>query len=119
MGWGSSTRRGGGLKVRSLPRKFVFLGFGGREAGTSREFCRDVPDLAGVRKVCANNKIVRIFRSLTGFTSAAPRRVSTSSGKKKSLNSVQTRCIVKGEAQKSPLFWRFLGALIFSGSPAL
>ena len=24
-------------------------------------------------------------------------------------NSVQTRCIVKGEAQKSPLFWRFSG----------
>ena len=23
------------------------------------------------------------------------------------FNSVQTRCIVKGEAQKSPLFWRF------------
>ena len=26
-----------------------------------------------------------------------------------SVNSVQTRCIVKGEAQKSPLFWRFSG----------
>ena len=26
-----------------------------------------------------------------------------------SINSVQTRCIVKGEAQKSPLFWRFSG----------
>ena len=25
------------------------------------------------------------------------------------LNSVQTRCIVKGEAQESPLFWRFSG----------
>ena len=25
------------------------------------------------------------------------------------FNSVQTRCIVKGEAQKSPLFWRFSG----------
>ena len=25
------------------------------------------------------------------------------------VNSVQTRCIVKGEAQKSPLFWRFSG----------
>ena len=23
------------------------------------------------------------------------------------FNSVQTRCIVKGEAQKNPLFWRF------------
>ena len=25
------------------------------------------------------------------------------------INSVQTRCIVKGEAQKSPRFWRFSG----------
>ena len=25
------------------------------------------------------------------------------------IDSVQTRCIVKGEAQKSPLFWRFSG----------
>ena len=30
------------------------------------------------------------------------------------INSVQTRCIVKGEAQKSPLFWRFSGGLCFS-----
>ena len=30
------------------------------------------------------------------------------------LNSVQTRCIVKGEAQKSPVFWRFSGGLCFS-----
>ena len=30
------------------------------------------------------------------------------------LNSVQTRCIVKGEAQKSPLFWRFSGGFCFS-----
>ena len=29
-------------------------------------------------------------------------------------NSVQTRCIVKGEAQKSPLFWRFSGGFWFS-----
>ena len=29
--------------------------------------------------------------------------------RKKTINSVQTRCIVKGEAQKSPLFWRFSG----------
>ena len=30
------------------------------------------------------------------------------------INSVHTRCIVKGEAQKSPLFWRFSGAFWFS-----
>ena len=36
------------------------------------------------------------------------------------FNNVQTRCIVKGEAQKSPLFWRFSGVfLVFSGSPVL
>ena len=30
------------------------------------------------------------------------------------FNSLQTRCIVKGEAQKSPLFWRFSGGFWFS-----
>ena len=35
------------------------------------------------------------------------------------VNSVQTRCIVKGETQKSPLFWRFSGVQIFSGSLVL
>ena len=30
------------------------------------------------------------------------------------INSVQTRCIVKGEAQKSPFFWRFSGGFCFS-----
>ena len=44
VGWGSSTRRGGGRKVRALPRKSVFLGFRREESGMSREFCRDVPD---------------------------------------------------------------------------
>ena len=29
------------------------------------------------------------------------------------INSVRSRCIVKGEAQKNPLFWRFSG--LFSG----
>ena len=31
----------------------------------------------------------------------------------KLINSVQTRCIVKGEAQKSPFFWRFSGVFDF------
>ena len=30
------------------------------------------------------------------------------------INSVRSRCIVKGEAQKSPLFWRFSGGFWFS-----
>ena len=29
------------------------------------------------------------------------------------ISSLQTRCIVKGEAQKSPLFWRFFGVFDF------
>ena len=36
------------------------------------------------------------------------------SGRWAKLNSVQTRCIVKGEAQKSTLFWRFSGGFCFS-----
>ena len=37
-----------------------------------------------------------------------------------SINNVQTRCIVKGEAQKSPRFLAiFWGLLIFSGAPVL
>ena len=35
------------------------------------------------------------------------------------INSVRTRCVVKGKAQKSPLFWRFSGVFDFSGSPDL
>ena len=35
MGRGSSTRRGGGRKVRALPRKFVFLGFRREDSGMS------------------------------------------------------------------------------------
>ena len=30
------------------------------------------------------------------------------------IGSIQTRCIVKGEAQKNPLFWRFSGGFWFS-----
>ena len=40
---------------------------------------------------------------IRGETRAAP-----------NINSVQNRCIVKGEAQKSPLFWRFSGGFEFS-----
>ena len=50
MGWGSSTRRGGGRKVRALPRKLVFLGFRREESGMSLEFCQDVQDPCGCSK---------------------------------------------------------------------
>ena len=53
MGWGSSTRRGGGRKVRALPRKFVFLGFRREESGVSREFAGMSRISGGVQKVCA------------------------------------------------------------------
>ena len=61
MGWGSSTRRGGGRKVCALPRKFVFLGLRREESGMSREFCRDVPDPWGFSKSLCKKKFVRIF----------------------------------------------------------
>ena len=52
---GSSTRRSGGQKVRALPRKFVYLGFGREEPGTSQEFCRDVEDhWGGSKSQCKN-----------------------------------------------------------------
>ena len=35
------------------------------------------------------------------------------------FTNVLTRCIVKGEAQKSPLFWRFTGVLDFLRSACL
>ena len=63
--WGSSTRRGGGRKVRALPRKFVFLVFRREESGTSREFCQDVPDFWGVFRKLVQKEFVCIFRSLT------------------------------------------------------
>ena len=53
MGWGSSTRRGGGQKLRARPRNFVFLGFRREESGMSREICRDVPDPWRCSKICA------------------------------------------------------------------
>ena len=53
MGWESSTRRGGGRKVRALPRKFVFLGFRREESGMSGNFAGMSRTLGGVQKVCA------------------------------------------------------------------
>ena len=54
MGWGSSTQRGGGRKVRALPRKFVFfVGFRREESGMSRDFAKMSRTPGGVQKVCA------------------------------------------------------------------
>ena len=73
MGWGSSTRRGGGRKVRAVPRKFVFLGFGREvQPGMSREFCRDVPEPWRCSKIgCTPKRVLRrVLRrvSAIGFT---------------------------------------------------
>ena len=62
-GWESSTRRGGGQKIRALPRKFVFLGFRREASGMSQEFCRDVPDPWGCSKSLCQ-KVRAHFRSL-------------------------------------------------------
>ena len=63
VGWGSSTRRGGGRKLRARPRKFVFLGFRREESVMSREFCRDVPDPWGCSKsLCKKTPCALIVR---------------------------------------------------------
>ena len=61
VGWGSSTRRGGGRKVRALPRKFVFLGFREEESGMSRAFCRDIPDPWGCSKSLSKKSSCAFF----------------------------------------------------------
>ena len=53
MGWGSSTRSGGGPKVRALPQKFVFLGLGREELGMSQEVARMSRTPRGFQKACA------------------------------------------------------------------
>ena len=68
MGWGSSTRRGGGRKVRALPRKFVLLGFRREESGMSQEFCQGVPDPWGRSKSLCK-KSSRAFLSTSDFQS--------------------------------------------------
>ena len=64
MGWGSSTRRGGGQKVRALPRKFVFLGFRREESWDVPGILPGCPGPLGVFKKFVQKKFVRIFRSL-------------------------------------------------------
>ena len=66
MGWGSSTRRGGGRKVRALPRKFVLLGFRREESGMSRTLLPGYPGPCRCSEsLCPNkNKFVRNVRPL-------------------------------------------------------
>ena len=66
--------------------------------------------------ILANFKILNFF-NLWALTPSSPVVVfflNSLFSSPERINSVQTRCIVKGEAQKSPLFWRFLGGFWFS-----
>ena len=57
MGWGSSTRRGGGRRVRALP-------FRRRAPGMSPGILLGCPGRLGVFEKLVQRKIVLIFRSL-------------------------------------------------------
>ena len=62
MGRGSFTRRGGGRKTRSLPRKFVFIVF--RRQGPW-DFLRILPGCPGSHggfKECVQKQVVLILR---------------------------------------------------------
>ena len=63
MGWGSSARRGGGRKVRALPRKLSSLGFKERNPGCPGNFAGMSRTLRGVQKVFAK-KVRAHFSSL-------------------------------------------------------
>ena len=55
-----------------------------------------------------------------GLSARSAKKVPKKSKKSRIINSVQTRCIVKGEAQKSRFSGDFLGVFdFFSGSPVL
>ena len=64
MGWGSSCEGMG--QFRALLRKFVFIGFRGREPGMSQELCRDVPDFWGCAKSsCTKSSCSFLFPGLS------------------------------------------------------
>ena len=61
MGWGSSTRRGGGRKVRALPRSLSSLGFRREESGCPRNFAGMSRTPGGVQKACAKQSSCAFF----------------------------------------------------------
>ena len=71
MGCGSSTRRGGGRKLRARPRNFVFLGFRREESGDVPGILPGCPGPLAVFKKFGQKNFVRIFRSLLGSGGAA------------------------------------------------
>ena len=65
MGWGSSTRRGGGRNVRALSLESLSsLGFEGRNLGCPRIFAGMSRTSEGCSKSLCTKKFVRIFHSL-------------------------------------------------------
>ena len=72
MGWRSSTRRGGGQKVRYAPRNQGNQTFFG---GISPGFCRDIP---GAPEKFEKKKFGFDFRSLKLFSQAISDMFSTS-----------------------------------------
>ena len=78
--------------------------------------------LVSLQHIQVQNYRHPVYRLEVGFRncSGSSLPISADNNYSGNFNSVQTRCIVKGEAQKSPLFWRFSGGfLIFSGSLVL
>ena len=69
MGWGSSTRRGGGRKVRARPRKFVFLGFRREESGCPGIFAGMSRTPGGGQKVCAKKVRAHFLFPIDGASS--------------------------------------------------
>ena len=68
MGWGSSTQRSGGRKVRALPRKLVFLGLRREEIlpGRPGNFAAGMSlTTGGVQKVCAKQSSCAFFAPKT------------------------------------------------------
>ena len=64
MGWGSSTRRGGGRKVRALLESLSSLGFEERNLGCPENFAGISRTPAGLQKVCAKKVCVHFLNIL-------------------------------------------------------
>ena len=75
----------------------------------ARTATRNVPEKLKAPLLAAKVSGTSIGRRDPSLNLIGGARKSLVLKQQKEINSVQTRCIVKGEAQKSPLFWRFSG----------
>ena len=71
MGRGSSARRGGGRKVRSLSRKFVVLGFRGEGTWDVSGIWLGSPRPLAISKVCAEKVCVQLSAPVLGVCQKA------------------------------------------------